>query len=117
MMTSISIVREKELNTMEVLLASPLQPFLLILSKAVPYVILSLINLTTILVISTTLLDLPIRGSLLLIFAESFLFITTAISLGLMISNITDKQQTALFISLMGLLLPTLILSGFMFPI
>ena len=117
MMTSISIVREKELNTMEVLLASPLQPFLLILSKAVPYVILSLINLTTILVISTTLLDLPISGSLLLIFAESFLFITTAISLGLMISNITDKQQTALFISLMGLLLPTLILSGFMFPI
>lgn len=117
MMTSIAIVREKELNTMEVLLASPLKPFVLIASKAVPYVILSLINVTTILVISTTLLDLPIRGNLLLIIAECFLFISTAISLGLMISNITDKQQTALFISLMGLMLPTLILSGFMFPI
>ena len=117
MMTSIAIVREKELNTMEVILASPLKPFLLITSKAVPYVVLSLVNVSTILLISTTLLDLPIRGSLLLIYAESFLFISTAISLGLMISNITDKQQTALFISLMGLLLPTLILSGFMFPI
>ena len=117
MMTSIAIVREKELNTMEVILASPLKPFLLITSKAVPYVVLSLVNVSTILLISTTLLDLPIRGSLLLIYAESFLFISTAISLGLMISNITDKQQTALFISLMGLMLPTLILSGFMFPI
>jgi ABC-2 type transport system permease protein len=117
MMTSIAIVREKELNTMEVLLASPLKPFVLITSKAVPYVILSLINVSTILLISTTLLDLPIRGNLLLILAECFLFISTAISLGLMISNITDKQQTALFISLMGLMLPTLILSGFMFPI
>jgi ABC-2 type transport system permease protein len=117
MMTSIAIVREKELNTMEVLLASPLKPFILIASKAVPYVLLSLINVSTILLISTTLLDLPIRGSLLLIFGVCFLFISTAISLGLMISNITDKQQTALFISLMGLMLPTLILSGFMFPI
>lgn len=117
MMTSIAIVREKELNTMEVILASPIRPSTLILGKAVPYIILSLVNVSTILLISTTLLDLPIRGSLAFIYVESLLFISTAISLGLMISNITDKQQTALFISLMGLLLPTLILSGFMFPI
>ena len=117
MMTSIAIVREKELNTMEVILASPLKPFLLIISKAVPYIFISLINVSTILLISVTLLDLPIRGDLFLLFGVCFLFITTAISLGLMISNLTNSQQVAMFISLVGLMLPTLILSGFMFPI
>lgn len=117
MMTSISIVREKELNTMEILLTSPLKPMVLILSKAVPYMVISLINVSTILIISVTLLDLPINGSIFLVLGVCFLFITTALSLGLMISNITDSQQTAMFISLMGLMLPTLILSGFMFPI
>lgn len=89
----------------------------LILSKAVPYMVISLINVSTILIISVTLLDLPINGSIFLVLGVCFLFITTALSLGLMISNITDSQQTAMFISLMGLMLPTLILSGFMFPI
>lgn len=117
MMTSIAIVREKELNTMEVILASPLKPFLLILSKAVPYVVISLINVSTIIIISVTFLDLPIRGSLLLLFGICILFIFAAITLGLMISNLTDSQQTAMFISLIGLMMPTLILSGFMFPI
>lgn len=117
MMTSISIVREKELNTMEIILASPLKPMVLILSKAVPYMVISLINVSTILIISVTLLDLPINGNIFLVLGVCVLFITTALSLGLMISNITDSQQTAMFISLMGLMLPTLILSGFMFPI
>jgi len=117
MMTSIAIVREKELNTMEVILASPLKPLLLIISKAVPYIFISLINVTTILIISVTLLDLPIRGDIFLLFGIFFLFITTAVSLGLMISNLTNSQQVAMFISLVGLMLPTLILSGFMFPI
>ncbi len=117
MMTSIAIVREKELNTMEVILASPLKPFLLIISKAVPYIFISLINVTTILLIGVFLLELPINGSIFLLFGVCFLFITTAISLGLMISNITNSQQVAMFISLVGLMMPTLILSGFMFPI
>ncbi len=117
MMTSIAIVREKELNTMEVILASPLRPFLLIISKAIPYIFISLINVSTILIISVTILGLPINGSLLLVLAVCFLFITAAISLGLMISNITNSMQTAMFISMVGLMLPTLILSGFMFPI
>jgi ABC-2 type transport system permease protein len=117
MMTSIAIVREKEINTMEIILASPLKPFVLILSKAVPYIAISLVNVTTILLISIFILGLPVAGNIFLLFGVCFLFITTAISLGLMISNITDSQQTAMFISLMGLMLPTLILSGFMFPI
>ncbi|MEO5890504.1 MAG: ABC transporter permease [Ferruginibacter sp.] len=117
MMTSVAIVREKEINTMEVLLVSPLKPLLFILSKAIPYMFLSLVNVTTILIVSVTLLEVPINGSLLLLLAEALLFITTSVSLGLMISNVTDSQQTALMISLMGLLLPTLLLGGFMFPI
>ncbi len=117
MMTSIAIVREKEINTMEIILASPLRPIVLILSKAVPYVAISLVNVITILLISVYVLGLPIAGNLFLLLAVCLLFITTAISMGLMISNLTDTQQTAMFISMLGLLLPTLILSGFMFPI
>lgn len=117
MMTSVSIVREKEINTMEVLLVSPLKPLLFILSKAIPYMFLSLVNVTTILIVSVTILEVPINGSLLLLMLEALLFITTAVSLGLMISNLTSSQQTAQMISLLGLLLPTLLLGGFMFPI
>lgn len=117
MMTSISIVREKEINTMEIILASPLQPIILILSKAVPYIVISMINVSTILLLGVFVLGLPVAGNFFLLIAVCLLFIMTAIAMGLMISNITDTQQTAMFISLMGLMLPTLILSGFMFPI
>jgi ABC-2 type transport system permease protein len=117
MMTSVAIVREKEINTMEILLVSPLKPLLFILSKAVPYIFLSLVNVITILIVSVTLLEVPVNGSLFLLLVEALLFIATAVSLGLMISNVTDSQQTALMISLMGLLLPTLLLGGFMFPV
>lgn len=117
MMTSVSIVREKELGTMEVLLASPARPLKVIIAKAVPYLFLSVINICTILLMSYFVLELPIRGSLLLLFAESVLFIITSLSLGLLISTITDSQRTAMFVSLVGMFLPTLMLSGFMFPI
>ncbi len=117
MMTSVSIVREKELGTMEVLLASPSRPLMVIIAKAIPYLFLSIINITTILLMSYFVLELPIRGSLLLLFSESILFIITSLSLGLLISTITDSQRTAMFISLVGMFLPTLMLSGFMFPI
>jgi ABC-2 type transport system permease protein len=117
MMTSISIVREKELGTMEILLVSPFKPILVIVSKAVPYLILSLVNVTSILVLSVFVLDLPVKGSVLLLFAESTLFIVTSLSLGLLISVRAQTQQTAMLISMMGMLLPTLLFSGFMFPI
>ncbi len=117
MMTSVAIVREKEINTMEVLLVSPLKPLLFILSKAIPYVFLSLVNVVTILLVSVIILDVPINGSLFLLMSESLLFIITAVSLGLMISNVTKTQQEAQMLSLMGLMLPTLLLGGFMFPI
>lgn len=117
MMTSVAIVREKEMNTMEVLLVSPLKPLLFILSKAIPYIFLSLVNVVTILIVSFTILEVPINGSLLLLMVESLLFIITAVSLGLMISTFTKTQQEAQMFSLMALMLPTLLLGGFMFPI
>jgi ABC-2 type transport system permease protein len=117
MMTAISIVKEKETGTMEILLVSPFKPILVIISKAVPYLILSLVNVTTILLLSVFVLDLPINGSVFLLFAESTLFIITCLSLGLLISIKTQSQQIAMLISLLGMLLPTILFSGFMFPI
>ncbi|MDR2146476.1 MAG: ABC transporter permease [Tannerella sp.] len=117
MMTSVSIVREKEMGTMEVLLVSPFNPFLVIISKVIPYLFLSIINLCIILILSVTLLDMPINGSILLLFAESILLIFTALALGIFISTTAQSQQSAMLISLMGMLLPTLLFTGFMFPI
>ncbi len=116
-MTAISIVREKENGTMEILLVSPFRPVYVILSKAIPYLVLSLLNITSILLLSVYALDLPIQGSIVLLFGESTLFIITCLSLGIFISIRTESQQVAMLISMMGLLLPTMILSGFMFPI
>ncbi len=117
MMTAITIVREKETGTMEVLLVSPVQPLKIIIAKAVPYLLLSMVNIMSILLLSVFVLDVPINGSLLLLVTVSILFTLTSLALGLLISSATDSQQTAMFISLVGLFLPTVMLSGFMFPI
>jgi ABC-2 type transport system permease protein len=117
MMTSISIAREKEIGTMEVLLVSPLHPFQVILGKVFPYVFLSIINATVIVSLGVFVFGMPIEGSVLLLALESILFIVTALSLGILISTIAESQQTAMLISMMGLMLPVIILSGFIFPI
>jgi ABC-2 type transport system permease protein len=117
MMTAVSIVKEKETGTMEILLVSPFSPLMVIVSKAVPYLILSLVNVVTILLLSVFVLDLPVNGNIGLLFAESTLFIITCLTLGIFISVKTDTQQAAMLISLMGMLLPTILFSGFMFPI
>ncbi len=117
MMTSISITREKELGTMEVLLVSPLKPFQVIIGKVVPYIFLSIINATIIILLSLFVFKVPVQGSLILLGLESVLFIITSLALGILISTISASQQTAMMISLMGLMLPTILLSGFIFPI
>lgn len=117
MMTAVSIVREKETGTMEILLVSPFKPLMVMVSKAIPYLILSLINVTSILLLSVFVLKVPVNGSLPLLFAESTLFIITCLTLGIFISVKTNSQQVAMLISLMGMLLPTILFSGFMFPI
>ncbi len=117
LMTSSSIVREKERGTMEVLLASPVRPLLVLVAKAVPYLILSFVMLISILLISRFALDVPIRGSLFWIFAVSCLYILVALSLGLLISTVARTQLVALLCSAMVLMLPSILLSGMMFPV
>ena len=117
MMTSIAIVREKELGTMEILLVSPMQPWLVVISKVIPYFIISLINVATILILSVFVLGLPIEGSLFLLIASTIIYIFCALSLGILISTVTETQQAAMLISLLGLMLPVVMLSGYAFPI
>ena len=117
MMTSIAVTREKELGTMEILLVSPLQPAMIIIGKVIPYLSLSLINAIVILGLGKFLFGMPIEGSPFVLAFELVLFVFTSLSLGILISTGTSSQQTAMMISLMALMLPTIILSGFVFPI
>ena len=117
MMTSISIVREKEKGTMEVLLVSPVRPLMVIIAKAVPYLVLAFAILITILLMARYVLGVPLQGSIAWILAVSTLYILLALSLGLLISNIAQTQLVALLLSAMVLLMPVLMLSGMMFPV
>ncbi len=117
MMTSISIAREKEMGTMEVMLVSPLKPLQIILGKVTPYFVLSFINAITILLLGVFVFGMPVKGNLILLLGESMLFILLSLSLGILISTVSPSQQVAMFISMMALMLPTILLSGFIFPI
>ena len=117
MMTSISIVREKETGTMEILLVSPVKPLFVILSKAVPYFVLSFVNLVTILLLSVYVLHVPVAGSLFWLITVSLLFIFVSLALGLLISSVTRTQVAAMLASGLILMMPTMILSGMIFPI
>ena len=117
MMTSISIVREKEKGTMEVLLVSPVKPLMVIIAKAVPYLVLAFGILITILLMARFVLGVPVAGSLFWILAVSTLYILLALSLGLLISNIAQTQLVALLMSAMVLLMPVVMLSGMIFPV
>jgi len=102
---------------MEILLVSPLKPFQVIIGKVVPYIFLSIINAIIIVLLSIFVFKMPVQGSLFLLAIESILFIITSLALGILISTISASQQTAMMISLMALMLPTILLSGFIFPI
>ena len=117
MMTSISIVREKEKGTMEVLLVSPVRPLMVIIAKAVPYLVLAFAILITILLMARFVLGVPLAGSLFWILAVSTLYILLALSLGLLISNVAQTQLVALLLSAMVLLMPVVMLSGMLFPV
>jgi ABC-2 type transport system permease protein len=117
LMTSVTITKEKEFGTMEVLLVSPLRPLQIILGKVTPYFLLSFINVIFILLLSYFVFDLPVKGNLMLLLAECMLYILMSLSLGILISTVSKTIQQAIFISLVGLMLPTILLSGFIFPI
>ena len=117
MMTSISIVREKERGTMEVLLVSPVRPLMIIVAKAVPYLVLSFVILTSILLIAKYALMVPLAGSLFWIYAVSGIYILLALSLGLLISTVARTQLVALLMSAMMLMMPCILLSGMIYPV
>ena len=117
LMTSVTIAREKEFGTMEVLLVSPLKPVQIILGKVTPYFLLSFINVILILLLSWIVFGLSVKGSMVLLLFESMLYILMSLSLGILISTVSSTMQQAIFISLIGLMLPTILLSGFIFPI
>jgi drug efflux transport system permease protein len=117
MLTSISITKEKEMGTIEILYVSPLKPAVIIIGKVVPFAILSILNAILILTMAWLIFSVPINGSVVLLLAESMLFILTSLGLGVLISTVSNTQQTALMLSLFALMLPTILLSGFIFPI
>jgi ABC-2 type transport system permease protein len=117
LMTAISISREKETGTMEMLLVSPIRPVAIVAGKVIPYIVLGFVSVLLVLTAAGTVFQVPLRGSLVLLLAECGLYIITALALGIVISTKAPNQRTAMIAALAGLLLPTLILSGFIFPI
>ena len=117
MMTSISVVREKERGSMELLLVSPVRPIFVILAKAVPYMLLALLILTAILLLARYVIGVPIVGGVGFIYVVSLIYIVVALALGMLISNVARTQMVALLFSAMVLLVPSLMLSGMIYPI
>lgn len=117
MLTSVSIVREKETGTMEVLLVSPIRPVMIVVAKMIPYFVLTCIDLALILVIAKFVLGLPLTGSMTALLIISFTYILLSLALGLFVSTLVDSQMAALLISGMVFLMPVIMLSGMMFPI
>lgn len=117
LMTAISLAKEKERGTLEVLLVSPLRPFQIVVGKVAPYLVLAFVNALTALGVAYTVFGVPVRGSLALLLAASFVYVLVSLALGVVISSRTPDQRTAMMGALLGLLLPTLVLSGFVFPI
>ncbi|MCZ6775566.1 MAG: ABC transporter permease [Ignavibacteria bacterium] len=115
--TSMTVVREKERGTMEQIMVSPLRPIDIILGKTVPYMVVSFVAITMIIIIGYFLFSVPIRGSLLLLYAAIFVLLLGALGQGLLISTVTNSQQVAFMISIFSSLLPSFLLSGFIFPI
>lgn len=117
LMTSVTIVREKEFGTMEVLLVSPLKPWQIITGKVAPYFFLSLVNVVVILIMAWVVFGLPVRGSVALLMAETMLYILLGLAIGIFVSASVQKMENAIFVSFLALMLPSLLLSGFIFPI
>ena len=116
-MTSVSIVREKERGTMEVLLASPLKQGIMIFAKTIPYMVISFIDFIIILLLSYFILGVPVNGNLLLLFLVAIIYIMLTLTYGLIISTLVDKQINAVLVSAVTTMIPVLMLSGMIFPI
>ncbi len=117
LLTSITIAREKETGTMDILLVSPVRPLEIIVGKVIPYIVLALIEAAFILAFSRLVFEVPVRGSLILLFGLTFAYIYCALGMGLLISSVAATQQVAMMMALVATILPSMILSGFVFSI
>lgn len=117
LMSSITLAREKETGTMRMLLITPVKKIYIIIGKVIPYMLISFIGTIAILAISVTVFKMPINGSLLMLLFLCIIFMLTSASFGLLISSISQTQVDAMMITMMGLFLPTVLLSGFLFPL
>ena len=117
LMTAISLTREKETGTMEALLVSPLRPWQIILGKVAPYLVVGFASVVGVILEARLVFHVPLRGSVPLLLAEGLLFILVSLSLGILISARTSSQRVAMIGALAGTMLPTMLLSGFIFPL
>lgn len=117
LMTAITLTREKETGTMETLLVSPLRPWQVVIGKVTPYLLIGFVGIVGVLLEARLIFDVPLRGSALLLMAEGMLFILVSLALGVLISSRTSSQRVAMTAALLGTMLPTMILSGFIFPV
>ena len=117
LMTAISLTREKETGTMEALLVSPLHPWQIVVGKVAPYLVIGFVSVVLVIIEARLVFNVPLRGSAILLLAEGLLFILVSLSLGILISARTSSQRVAMMGALIGTMLPTMLLSGFLFPI
>jgi ABC-2 type transport system permease protein len=117
LLTSIAIVREKEVGTMEQILVSPVHPYQIIFGKVIPYTLLGFVDSILVLMIGHFWFGVPVQGSVMFLLVTLIIYIFTGLSFGLMVSTITDSQQVAMMGALLSTILPTIMLSGFIFPI
>ena len=117
MLTSVTLAREKETGTMELLSILPIKPLMIVVGKVIPYLLLSVINCFVVVLMGIFIFKLPMNGSILLLALECTLYIITSLSIGILISTMVETQQAAMFMSLVSLMMPTMLLSGFIFPI
>jgi ABC-2 type transport system permease protein len=116
-LTSLAVVKEKEIGTMEQLIVTPLKPYQIIIGKLVPFVILSFVAVLIILAAMYFIFAIPVKGDLWFLFLSSFLYILSTLGMGLFVSTISKTQQQAMMISIFALMMPMIFLSGFAFPI
>ncbi len=117
LMTALSLTREKETGTIEALLVSPLRPWQIVVGKVLPYLIIGFLSVALVIVEAHWIFQVPVKGSVTLLLAEGLLFILVSLSLGVLISARTSSQRVAMMGTLLGTMLPTQMLSGFVFPI
>lgn len=117
LLTSLAVVKEKEIGTMEQLIVTPLKPYQIIIGKLVPFILLGFVSITIVLTAMRVIFNIPVKGDIFFLFLSAFLYILSTLGLGLFVSTISKTQQQAMMIAVFAVMMPMVFLSGFAFPI